>query len=837
MRNFKKILSLVLCMAMMLSVMVVGAGAAFKDQEKIVNTEAVDACAALNIINGYTDGSFKPEGTITRAEACKMICVALNGGKEPVLGTSATASFTDTKGHWAEGYIESCVAQGIVAGIGGGKFNPNGNVTGSQFAKMLLIALGYSADHEKFVGNAWEVNVNVVATQKDLYEDLETMDVSAALTRDNAAQMVWNALNAETVKYEFTLIGSDGNLSSQVVVKDTGETLLEDKYGADTFVGTFNGNDKVNPNLKDGYIQVAGVNNGRNVSATFEYDFDLSYIGEEVKVLYKDSKDGTDGQPDSKDTIYGVYVTGETDVLVATLNDVDNAKDKDKDIRVDGTDYDVADGAKVTVNYGAELQIDLDTTNLKKQTGDTIKFIFDAEDSDAIASAYLVKSALATVSAVNSEKVNLAGVASLKIADNDIYAGVAKDDVVVYTKLYSGNETMYIVEKAEVISGSVDSFKGAESVTVDGTVYDIHNAANMPASIGGDTATTAFDKDDIGETFDLYLLNGFVAAAVKTSESANNYSLVIDTHAGKGLGDKWDPSQIIVLDAEGKESTLTLDKDTTNKVFEKGDIVTWTGSADEADVTIESENVQAVNYVDKTKTVNDVVTTEDCVLFALTKTDEYKAYKLRGMDDIKGIPGEIVTNDDGKVVAVYVALGKVPAGASSDTIYGIVTENKGTVKIGDDYFTQYIVYADETTSYTVNAKTAFLTVGNLVYFDKAADDQYTAADVTIVDGKNADNEIAVWVDEYSEADGTLTYYTSVTKSDNIYAGVGKPTTLPLADDAVIVYVDADADEIAAVLGVTSFDTVTGYANAAIVVNDGEIDVIFVETSNECGIFE
>ena len=157
MRNLKKVLSLVLCMAMMLSVMVVGAGAAFKDQEKIVNDEAVDMCVALNIINGYTDGSYKPEGTITRAEACKMICVALNGGKEPVLGTNATATFTDIKGHWAEGYIEYCVAEGIVAGIGGGKFNPNGNVTGSQFAKMLLIALGYRADHEKFVGNAWEV--------------------------------------------------------------------------------------------------------------------------------------------------------------------------------------------------------------------------------------------------------------------------------------------------------------------------------------------------------------------------------------------------------------------------------------------------------------------------------------------------------------------------------------------------------------------------------------------------------------------------------------------------------------------------------------------------------
>ena len=214
MRNLKKVLSLVLCMAMMLSVMVVGAGAAFKDQSKIVNAEAVDACSALNIINGYPDGSYKPEGTITRAEACKMICVALNGGKEPTLGTTTKASFTDTKGHWAEKYIESCVAQGIVAGIGGGKFNPNGNVTGSQFAKMLLIALGYNADTQGYVGAPWEVNVNVDASAKGLYVDLAGMDPAKALSRDNAAQMVWNALNAYEVEYKYNLVTQNGQLTS-----------------------------------------------------------------------------------------------------------------------------------------------------------------------------------------------------------------------------------------------------------------------------------------------------------------------------------------------------------------------------------------------------------------------------------------------------------------------------------------------------------------------------------------------------------------------------------------------------------------------------------------------
>ena len=111
-------------MAVMLSVMVMGAGAAFSDQDKIENTEAVNMCTVLNIIGGYPDGSYKPEGNIKRSEITKMICVALNGGKEPNVSTNTTPTFSDVRGTnaaWAEGYIESCVAQGIISGVGGGR--------------------------------------------------------------------------------------------------------------------------------------------------------------------------------------------------------------------------------------------------------------------------------------------------------------------------------------------------------------------------------------------------------------------------------------------------------------------------------------------------------------------------------------------------------------------------------------------------------------------------------------------------------------------------------------------------------------------------------------------
>ena len=248
-------LTLVLTLAMLLSVMVVGAGAAtFGDQESITNKEAVDVCTTLNIIGGYEDGTFRPTGNVTRAEMSKMICVALNGGQEPTMGSGLIATFNDVaKDHWAAPYIEYCVSQGIVGGVGGGNFNPTGNITGTQAAKMLLCILGYNASIQGYVGSDyWETNINVDAAQKGLYAGLTNLDASAPLTRDQAAQMIWNALNAYEVEYKTTLVaGPDGTLTSKVTVQDkissglnTKITLLEDKYEAYTYVGDFTANAK-----------------------------------------------------------------------------------------------------------------------------------------------------------------------------------------------------------------------------------------------------------------------------------------------------------------------------------------------------------------------------------------------------------------------------------------------------------------------------------------------------------------------------------------------------------------------------------------------------------------
>ena len=559
----KKVLSLVLCVAMMLSVMVVGAGAAFSDQSKIKNTEAVDACTALNIIGGYPDGSFKPEGNITRAEVTKMICVALNGGKNPAVSTNTTPTFSDVRNNanaaWAEGYIESCAAQGIVSGVGGGKFAPNGNVTGVQMAKMLLVALGYKSENEGFTGNAWATNVNVRAAQKGLYEGLETMDTNAALTRDNAAQMIWNALNAYEVEYKTTLVtDSKGQLTSQITVQDklvqgidgfVKMTLLEDKYETTTATATLTAvKYDDNDNTYTTTVSNAKVNNYSISIAPFDATKDYSdLMGQEVKVMYKTDKKSNDV------VLLGLYATNKNKVLSGLLDDVDNFSSAFTDMtaKVDGTEYDFAKNIKVVAPNGATVK----QADLQKYY--SFKLVDNNKDDDydylvvqpfSVAQIDVLTSSRVTLSAKGNTTLKNASF-DLKKDDVTLYDKAAEDDyVVVVDKAYAVSDTTEITA-AKMVSGKVDASKGPSSaytdVRVDGSWYSV---------VSGVTGS----KLAVNSSYDLATVNGFVFDADKTAGSISAKNVLYVEKAGALTGGIADGVQAKVWFTDGTSQTVTV---------------------------------------------------------------------------------------------------------------------------------------------------------------------------------------------------------------------------------------------------------------------------------------
>ena len=197
MKNLKKILALVLAFACAFTMF---AGAAFTDSADIKATEAVNMLSALGVINGYTDGSFKPNDTVTRAEMAKMIYVLRTGSDKATAYENATTKFTDVKGHWAAPYIKYCEAMGIIAGKSATKFDPDATVTGEETAKMLLVTIGYDATKAGLVGTAWAQKSTALATENGLLEDVDA-SLGLALPRQWAAQMIYNAVDADTVSY------------------------------------------------------------------------------------------------------------------------------------------------------------------------------------------------------------------------------------------------------------------------------------------------------------------------------------------------------------------------------------------------------------------------------------------------------------------------------------------------------------------------------------------------------------------------------------------------------------------------------------------------------------
>ncbi len=203
MRNIKKLLALVLVLVMAMSF----AGAAFTDAESIQYEEAVEVLAAAGVINGYEDGSFKPEGTLERDEAAKIIAYLSLGGAVPAAVVDAIDNpFTDVNS-WATDYIKWCYAEGIVDGIGDNKFDPDGKLTGYAFAKMLLVTIGVDGE---YTGANWKKNVLNAADEAGLLAGLETVVLSAELSREQAAQMAFNAAKAggKTVIVGYQVVGT-----------------------------------------------------------------------------------------------------------------------------------------------------------------------------------------------------------------------------------------------------------------------------------------------------------------------------------------------------------------------------------------------------------------------------------------------------------------------------------------------------------------------------------------------------------------------------------------------------------------------------------------------------
>ena len=609
---------------MMLSVMVVGAGAAFSDQSKIKNTEAVDMCVALNIISGYPDGSYKPEGNITRAEFAKMICVLLNGGTTPATATNTTPTFNDVRGNanaaWAEGFIEYCYAKGIVSGVGGGKFAPNGNVTATEAAKMLLVALGYNATVENYTGASWALKVNVQANQDGLYKGLETIDTGAALTRDNAAQMVWNALQAYVIDKSSSIDRTDGSVTD-IYTKSTTVDLIAKMYDGIIDKGELVAFDYNSKDAKWTYTvkltdpRTIYDDNGKPTSTVYYVDVVsktdyTALLGQKVKAVYKYDKNA------KENTVYGIFSVDSNVVLTGLIGDLPKmTKSDDTSFKMNGQTYKLQSGltlATVPVyqfTTSAETALfDIETkaatastsaeyrdsalwdvagqyakadTSINVKAGDNITKYdaqkFTAVDKDGngkIDFFMVVPFSVKKVTYVSSTQFALAGGSKTDLDDVTAYKGMARDDYVIYTaKENTANDTATLV-KADLVSGKITSTDSPNAKIGD-------NWYTFDFSYGSKIDSNCKPGNELK---DAVVVNGYIFDVDKVNKTAiTDFAVVIATEAGGVNG-----NQAKLLFSDGKKEVVSTDKsykpvkkgNTLKSGLPNGTLVTYSKNAD-----------------------------------------------------------------------------------------------------------------------------------------------------------------------------------------------------------------------------------------------------------------
>ena len=195
----KRILSLLLLAAMAASLLVLPAQAAppanrFYD----LNGDAymsVEPLRLMGIMDGFSDGNFRPNGQITRAQFCKMVVCALNAEDELGLYRTVTV-YPDVKpSHWAAAYINmASKGKNAISGFSDGKFYPDRTVTLGQAATILLRVLGYKDEN---IGGVWPDSYLSFAASIGLTDGVDTAKGSAPLSRSDAAILFTNLLRAD----------------------------------------------------------------------------------------------------------------------------------------------------------------------------------------------------------------------------------------------------------------------------------------------------------------------------------------------------------------------------------------------------------------------------------------------------------------------------------------------------------------------------------------------------------------------------------------------------------------------------------------------------------------
>ena len=617
MRNLKRALSLALAAIMLIGMMVVSASAVsyndLTDKDQIVNKDAVSMLVSLGIIEGKPDGSYAPTENVDRAQMAKMLSVIMNKGVDnSALYQSVNSGLTDITSNWAKGHINYCYTTGIIAGRGNGTFDPSATVTALEAAKMLLVAVGYDPAIEGFEGADWAINVSVRADEQGIFEGF-TKDLSAPLNRDDAALLIYNALDVEMIQSYTT--------NNYPIVYSDHRTILSDKYGVIKVEGVVTANEwaildddtdtalqegKTRIYNPDGILSTTGntavaQDSSANVKTqVFNVSTPVDMLGKAVTMYVKKTTILADS------TVYGAPVVSDVNTVIETGEKVTGGDSKDDDslaALLKGTGLATDKATEYYHNY-EEVAIDsADVDDIMNVKGAALTVI-DNDNDGYVNYVISVEKSLTHVSGVSSknETTTLYGLPGDDVIDNEDIVTTATDltkgDVVLVVQ-YGGRT---YVEEPKTVTGEMELFNAKNKddnknyIKVGGEEYK-QDGLEVLSNINKDNPVkfliSECDDKANGVQFDAqydFFLDDFgnIVAFREVEGAPTQYALALDSaYSINGLTTT---GQIKLLLADGTSKVYDVDMDATADRFEDlansddnstkdSAVETWFGSA------------------------------------------------------------------------------------------------------------------------------------------------------------------------------------------------------------------------------------------------------------------
>ncbi len=581
----KKIVCLVLSLLMILSS--VSVFAAFSDvDEKAIYVDAVSALNQLGIINGYPDGTFKPEQNVTRAEFTAMLMRTMGYGN---IGTTSAEAlpFTDISADdsdisWAIPNIVTAYGMGIINGYEDGTFLPNENVKFEEAIKMVVCGLGYGKDVSVDV-EPWYVNYMSIASKLGITQRaLSLGGTGTPASRACIAQILYDSLEVSVVEND---VVTEKNLLTNYLgyVKNTGYIAANDVTSLTS----------PDVNLRENQIQIRAKEPNSNKYEVHTYEIEDAQkfkdkLGYQVEYFYDANSRGDIRK------IFSCELKG-NNILELNSNSIDEEASTDNQIKY------LKEGAKTTTNvnlasdniviyngklYGSSAESSSFDTSMLPEVGTVslldsntdgkydIVTIYDYDVYYVSVKSTAEKSIVDNVTKLGADEKKLKldiddSALNLSIVDKDgkevSYSSIAVGNVICFAENNNngGSTLQTAIVLKDSVSGEVSEKQTGEAVTINDKTYDFSNAAPWIRYADDSSALT---EPDVGTTgkFVLDILGNIVYYTANDEESTTKYSYGYIMGYNKPKNAFSDDFQIRVLDqSSSKPKDLYIYKNTT----------------------------------------------------------------------------------------------------------------------------------------------------------------------------------------------------------------------------------------------------------------------------------